>query len=49
VAASVVVGRILLAGDQLLGMEELLVGPGADLIWKNPKFLWVFTSSFSYQ
>ena len=32
VAAGVVVGSILLAGDQLLGVEELAVGPSPDLI-----------------
>ena len=32
VASSVVVGSILLARDQLLGMEELAVGASADLI-----------------
>ena len=32
VAASEVVRRILLAADQLLRVEELAVGPGADLI-----------------
>ena len=32
VAASVVVGGVLLAGDELLGMEELPVSAGSDLI-----------------
>eukprot|EP00916_Digyalum_oweni_P009708 GHVL01016352.1.p1 GENE.GHVL01016352.1~~GHVL01016352.1.p1 ORF type:complete len:468 (-),score=45.07 GHVL01016352.1:77-1480(-) len=32
VATGVVVGSILLAGDQLLGVEQLTVGAGADLI-----------------
>jgi hypothetical protein len=32
VAASVVVGGVLLARDQLLGVEQLAVGAGADLI-----------------
>ena len=32
VAGSVVVGGILLTGDQLLGVEQLAVGTGADLI-----------------
>lgn len=34
VAAGEVVGRILLAGDQLLRVEELAVGAGADL-WRG--------------
>ena len=32
VAPGVVVGSILLAGDELLGVEELAVGPGSDLV-----------------
>ena len=32
VAASIVVGRILLAGDHLLGMEKTAVGAGADFV-----------------
>ena len=32
VTTGVVVGSILLAGDQLLGVEELAVGSGTDLI-----------------
>ena len=32
VTTSVVVGSILFAGDQLLGVEQLTVGSGADLI-----------------
>jgi hypothetical protein len=32
VSTSVVVGRILLAGDQLLRMEQMLVLASADLI-----------------
>lgn len=32
VAASEVVGCVLLAGDELLGVEELAVGAGADLV-----------------
>jgi hypothetical protein len=32
VAASVVVGGVLLAGDQLLGVEQLAVGAHADLV-----------------
>lgn len=34
VPAGVVVGRVFFAGDQLLRMEELLVCPGADLVFK---------------
>jgi hypothetical protein len=34
VAASVIVGCVLFAGDQLLGVEELLVCAGADLVYK---------------
>lgn len=34
VATGVVVGCIFLAGDQLLGVEELPVCTSADLIWK---------------
>ena len=33
VAPGVVVGGILLARDQLVGVEELAVGAGADLVW----------------
>ena len=32
VAASEVVGSVLLSGDELLGVEELAVGAGSDLI-----------------
>ena len=32
VAAGVVVGSVLLASDELLGVEELTVGAGADLV-----------------
>ena len=32
VAAGEVVGRVLLAGDELLGVEQLAVGTGADLV-----------------
>ena len=35
VASRVVVGRVLLAGDQLLGVEQLPVGAGADLSKKT--------------
>ena len=34
-ASRVVVGRVLLAGDQLLGVEQLPVGAGADLSKKT--------------
>ena len=34
VTTSVVVGGVLLASDQLLGVEQLAVGASADLIWK---------------
>ena len=30
--AGVVVGGVLFAGDELLGVEQLAVGPGADLV-----------------
>ena len=32
VTPGVVVGSVLLAGDELLGVEELAVGPSSDLI-----------------
>ena len=31
-STGVIVGRIFLAGDELLGVEELAVGAGADLV-----------------
>ena len=31
-AAGVIVGGVLLAGDELLGVEELAVGASADLV-----------------
>lgn len=37
VTTCVVVGGIFLAGDQLLGVEQLTVSSGADLIWRNRK------------
>ena len=33
VAPCVVISCILLAGDELLGVKELAVGAGTDLIW----------------
>ena len=33
VSTSVVVGSIFLAGDQLLGVEQLAVGASADLVY----------------
>ena len=33
VTARVVVGRVLLAADQLLGVEQLAVGASADLVY----------------
>ena len=48
-ASRVVVGRVLLAGDQLLGVEQLPVGAGADLSKKNftfpLRYILVLTSS----
>ena len=35
VASRIVVSRVLLAGDQLLGVEQLPVGAGADLSKKT--------------
>lgn len=37
VAAGVVVGCVLFARDELLGVEQLTVGPGAHLICKGKK------------
>ena len=37
VTTGVVVGGIFLAGDQLFGMEELTVGTGTHLIWKDTR------------
>ena len=34
VASCVVVGRVLLAGDQLLGVEQLAIGSSPNLIYK---------------
>lgn len=36
VAAGIVVCRILLPRDQLVGVEELPVGAGTDLVWERP-------------
>jgi hypothetical protein len=33
VSARIVVGRVFLAGDELLGVEELAVGPGSDFVY----------------
>ena len=38
-APGVVVGRVLLARDQLLGVEELLVRTGAHFIWCREKVI----------
>jgi hypothetical protein len=35
VTSGVVVGSVLLPGDQLLGVEQLSVGSSTDLIWKR--------------
>ena len=37
VAPGVVVGGVLLARDQLLGVEELAVGASTNLIWNRSK------------
>ena len=35
VTTGVVVGGIFFAGDELLGVEQLTVGSGTDLIWRK--------------
>ena len=48
VATSVVVGCILLAGDQLLGMEQLAVSAGTDLVCEGIVYSKMYFSIFLF-